>query len=74
MARSTYIYIVENIEAGAVLAAFTVKHECVSWLRRQDKEYDLRRWIVMRVPDGQGFEHRDVPRWSAEGFLNMETT
>lgn len=37
MARSSYIYIVQGSSeriAGAVIATFTVKHECAKWLRR----------------------------------------
>lgn len=69
MARSRYIYIVENPEAGAVLASFTVKHECCTWLTRQAETYEIKRWTVMRVPDGEGFEHRDVPIIPAHHYL-----
>lgn len=74
MARSSYIYIVENPEAGAVLAVFTVKHECVSWLKKQrDNHYPLNVWTVMRVPDGKDFEYRDVLRVTANIYLEMNS-
>lgn len=69
MARSTNIFIVENPEAGAVLAAFTVKHECKTWLARVEKNHFIKGWTVMRVPDGSGFEHRDVLIIPADKFL-----
>lgn len=70
MARSSYIYMVENPESGAVLAAFTVKHECVSWLKYQRRHhYPLDVWTVMRVPDGRDFEYRDVLRVKANTYL-----
>lgn len=33
MARSTYIYIIYRPVGGLVLAAFTVRHELVTWLK-----------------------------------------
>ncbi|MBF6358105.1 hypothetical protein IU449_26780 [Nocardia higoensis] len=50
MARSEYVYIVTAVEGGCadILAAFTVKHELVSWLRANPAS-DHR---VTRVRDG----------------------
>ncbi|HVV11629.1 hypothetical protein [Amycolatopsis sp.] len=49
MARSTYIYIAWNWLKGEMSAAFTVKHELATWLRRQD---DPHHFDVIRVRDG----------------------
>lgn len=35
MARSSYIYIVTSA-SGAILSAFTVKHELITWCKTQD--------------------------------------
>lgn len=48
MARSTYIYVVTDARKQ-ILAAFTVKHELVSWLERQ---VSLTGHNVWRVADG----------------------
>lgn len=50
MARSTYIYIVEEHwdDGHRIVAAFTVKHELVTWLTRNTGR-DFR---VIRVNDG----------------------
>jgi hypothetical protein len=47
MARSTYCYVVT--EYGDPISAFTVKHELVTWLKRQDDVSELK---VTRVADG----------------------
>jgi hypothetical protein len=51
MARSTYIYAVVQavVDDHGVMAAFTVKHELVSWLRRQN---DTSGVYVLRMRDG----------------------
>lgn len=49
MARASYVYLVSTY--GDANAAFTVKHECVTWLSRRFPN----RWAplrVFRVPDG----------------------
>jgi hypothetical protein len=46
MARSTYIYLALGRQ-GEVEAAFTVKHELVTWLEHSQGDYEL--W---RIPDG----------------------
>ncbi|MFC4373286.1 hypothetical protein ACFO5K_04155 [Nocardia halotolerans] len=46
MARSTYIYVVTD--GLGVISAFTVKHELVSWLRRNPAPSHR----VTRVNDG----------------------
>lgn len=46
MARSNYIWAVQD-GTGAVVAAFSVKHELQSWLDQQD-----RLLLVTRVRDG----------------------
>jgi len=52
VARSTYIYIVKGT-SGAILAAFTVKHECISYLGNAvDMGADLSKWDVLRLRDG----------------------
>ena len=49
MARSSYIYVVPNDE-GLPFMAFTVKHELVSWLRRNGHDDIM---CVFRLPDGR---------------------
>ena len=44
MARSRYIYIIshdapQNMSAPHVIAAFTVKHELITWLEKCDHHY-----------------------------------
>ncbi len=51
MARSAYVYVVAN-GTGHLLAAFTVKHELLSWLARPEHEQDRDVWVVVRVRDG----------------------
>lgn len=53
MARSSYIYIV--MEGNSLRAAFTVKHECQTWLERNPapKQTASTRW-VRRMYDGGG--------------------
>lgn len=48
MARSTYVYVVQ--EGDVVAAGFTVKHELMTWLRRQGPR--LGALEVTRVHDG----------------------
>jgi len=55
MTRSSYIYIVEHPEDNRALAAFTVRHECVAWLKRMDQATRIDTWPVTRVRDG-GFD------------------
>lgn len=58
MARATRIYLVVRHDYDGVdpQAAFTVKHEMITWLKRQP---DTTGWGVMSMPDGnnQGAEH-----------------
>jgi hypothetical protein len=49
MARSSYIYVVTN--KGELRAAFTVKHELVSWLDRHDDD-QLSEFELWRCQDG----------------------
>lgn len=51
MSRSTYIYLAEYFAWGEQwpAAAFTVKHELVSWLKSQDNPGEYR---VFRMSDG----------------------
>lgn len=48
MARSKKIYLVSESNAG-IVAAFTVKHEMLTWIDRNDGEYKL-----YTIPDGGG--------------------
>lgn len=59
MARSTYIYVVED-KLNPV-AAFTVKHELITWLRNNGGQAPgmLRR--VIRLPDGASALSRRQP-------------
>lgn len=45
MARSTHVYVVD-VPNGPLVAAFTVKHELISWLRRHRSDV---LWCVYRV-------------------------
>lgn len=59
MARSTYVYVVESTPDGGYywhpIAAFTVKHELITWLRRRESEHD--KLMLTRFPDGD-YGHR----------------
>lgn len=53
MARSSYIYIIVHAIPDAdepVIAAFTVKHECLSWLEECEHPYK-RQFEVRRLKD-----------------------
>lgn len=47
MARSLYVWFVQNTE-GDVVAAFTVKHELGSWLDKNGVNF-----LVSRIRDGR---------------------
>jgi hypothetical protein len=74
MARSTYIYVVVHKQHHGILATFTVKHECVAWLAKQELlNYDPSVWVVERHYDGMKSENRfgrvvDLP---ADTFLKV---
>jgi hypothetical protein len=54
VSRSHCIYVV--FDAFVVpIAAFTVKHEMVSWLEHQKARYHVELWSVSRFPDNPGF-------------------
>lgn len=66
MARSTYVYIVKAEKPDSrTLGAFTVKHECVSKLRRLPSLMGV---YVERVKDN-GTMWATNPVWSATDFL-----
>lgn len=68
MARAHYLYIVTN-DYGAILAAFTVKHECVSWLERELAEgRPTHYWDVIRVPDGQSVQVENRKVYGGDTF------
>lgn len=46
MARSSYIYTVQDSD-GSVVAAFTVKHELVTWKSQNEDPF-----VITRVRDG----------------------
>jgi hypothetical protein len=52
VARAANIYIVLN-HRDLIVAAFTVKHECGSWLEERVETTDLSEWTVVRLPDGR---------------------
>lgn len=68
MARSSYIYIpvVPDYDGDRIEAAFTVKHECQTWLERNPSPDRARE--VLRVPDGL-WRTSDAVRVSEEEFL-----
>ena len=51
MARASYIWIVTYAypDPDVILGAFTVKHELVTWLEKQD---DPTRFLILHVADG----------------------
>lgn len=66
MARAHSVHLVVGLNADVglgVIAAFTVKHECASWLERRDSVKGL---AVCRVPDGGGEPNRVI---TAQEFL-----
>lgn len=67
MARASYIYIAVEVDydGDRILAAFTVKHECKTWLQNNPRKHLTR--SVVRVPDGRVGLGED--RWAEEVFL-----
>ena len=63
MARSSYIYVILNPtlpSADCIIATFTVKHECQSFI--EDTKGKLKRdWIVLRYPDSPYEREAGVP-------------
>lgn len=62
MARSTYVYVVEKDwdDGHEVVAAFTVKHELVRWLKRNTMQVGYKtfwEFRVKRVRDGVSSEN-----------------
>lgn len=52
MARASYIYIIQNWHGGAIVRAFTVKHEMIGWVRAYVRQ-NPPKFSVIRVPDGR---------------------
>ena len=53
MARSRYIYILEDVCSQRAIAAFTVKHECISFWERTYSPADRPYVECYRIPDGK---------------------
>ena len=53
MARSTYVYLVTQY--GTPFAAFTVKHELMTWAERTIPPHLFSEYRVHRMPDGSTF-------------------
>jgi hypothetical protein len=73
MARSAYIYVVTDGPVGPPVAAFTVKHELLTWIERQPpaRPQYLNFW---RLPDNPAVAERlgmtpNLPRELALGDL-----
>jgi hypothetical protein len=66
MARSSYIYVVQNGD-GDVVAAFTVKHELVTWQERNEGRFQ-----ITRVRDG-GTEQKPWMKYPGVVRLNPKT-
>lgn len=62
MARSTHVYVILRPTLGndPVVATFTVKHECESYIR-DSKDLWKRDWIVRRYRDGPSLWRPDEP-------------
>jgi hypothetical protein len=58
MARSSSIWLVYD-PSGKVAAAFTVKHEMLSWIRSQPDP--ITTWTVHRMPDNPSKQHHRMP-------------
>lgn len=54
MARSHKIYVVRDDFCGDVVACFTVKHECLSFLEGKDSD-ELKLLYVETYPDGNPY-------------------
>jgi hypothetical protein len=57
MARSSYIYVVRAPMRIGVVATFTVKHEMITWIRREwdRSQREGHEWVklgIWRFPDG----------------------
>jgi hypothetical protein len=67
MARSEYIYVLQQIEDGAILATCTVKRELVAILNRGDmtRETIEKTCRFIRFPDGRGspflYDWKNIP-------------
>jgi len=59
MARASYIYMAVNADSRCwpVEAAFTVKHELVTWIGQQEDQLEGSDIHVIRVPDGKSATH-----------------
>jgi hypothetical protein len=66
VARSSYIWVVQRHDALA--AAFTVKHEMISWLEQQNAIDSG--WWVIRMPDGPRRATNEPVTFAAEHFLD----
>lgn len=75
MARSTYVYVVmTTADFPQPESAFTVKHELITWLRRQEYvtgQEGLDSLSVWRIPDGGG-ERRPIVRMDMQSLLEAE--
>jgi len=65
MARSRYIYVIEKLSVTSdgpseVIACFTVKHECATYIERADPE-NWQKWEVFRYPDGGAYWGPKLP-------------
>lgn len=65
MARSTCIYLITHNAEGTdhpVVAAFTVKHECLTWLENC-KHHSKHQFVIQRFRDNPWTEtYRDEPK------------
>jgi len=53
LARSSYIYVLEDITTNRAIAAFTVKHECISFWERHYDPAERDYIECYRIPDGR---------------------
>lgn len=68
MSRSSTIWIVID-ESHDVVAAFTVKHELVSFLGRQRTRDKFHLWSLYRVPDNPGIVARPPKEFEIAALL-----
>lgn len=67
MARSSYIYLVQEADTLKPVATFTVKHELESWLDRNGRGF-----TITRMRDGNPVQH-DWQKFPAITPLDPET-
>lgn len=69
MARSSYIYVVQDGVSEHPLGAFTVKHELITWLSKRRAVAVLEDWFVAVYVDGPGQSGKPTGFWPVIGLM-----